>query len=91
MARVSASYAVSVAVTGLPQVILTRFGSDSQKERWLPGLASGELLGAFALSEPDSGSDAASLKTTAELRGGDYHLTGTKFSITHGGIADCTS
>jgi butyryl-CoA dehydrogenase len=88
IARTSASYAVSVAVTGLPQVILNRFGSEAQKQRWLPGLASGELLGAFALSEPDSGSDAASLKTTAELRNGAYHLTGSKFWITHGGVAD---
>jgi alkylation response protein AidB-like acyl-CoA dehydrogenase len=88
IARVSASYAVSVAVTGLPQVILSRFGTEAQKQRWLPGLASGELLGAFALSEPESGSDAASLKTTATLRGDEYHLTGTKFWITHGGEAD---
>jgi len=88
IARVSASYAVSVAVTGLPQVILNRFGTDAQKERWLPGLARGELLGAFALSEPESGSDAASLKTTAVREGNDYRLSGTKFWITHGGIAD---
>jgi alkylation response protein AidB-like acyl-CoA dehydrogenase len=88
IARVSASYAVSVAVTGLPQVILTKFGTDAQRQRWLPGLASGELLGAFALSEPESGSDAASLKTTAVLRADGYHLTGTKFWITHGGVAD---
>jgi alkylation response protein AidB-like acyl-CoA dehydrogenase len=88
IARVSASYAVTVAVTGLPQVILNRFGSDAQKQQWLPGLASGELLGAFALSEPDSGSDAASLKTAAVRDGGQYRLTGTKFWITHGGVAD---
>jgi butyryl-CoA dehydrogenase len=88
IARVSASYAVSVAVTGLPQVILNRFGSEDQKQRWLPGLASGELLGAFALSEPDSGSDAASLKTTAVRDGSEYRLTGNKFWITHGGVAD---
>ncbi|MCB9678496.1 MAG: acyl-CoA dehydrogenase family protein [Alphaproteobacteria bacterium] len=88
IAKVSASYAVSVAVTGLPQVILTLFGSDAQKQRWLPGLAAGELLGAFALSEPESGSDAASLKTTAVRDGDDYVLTGTKFWITHGSYAD---
>jgi alkylation response protein AidB-like acyl-CoA dehydrogenase len=88
IAKVSASYAVSIAVTGLPQVILNRFGSEAQRERWLPGLASGELLGAFALSEPDSGSDAASLKTTAERTDGGYRLNGTKFWITHGGVAD---
>ena len=79
---------VSVAVTGLPQLILSQFGSDAQKERWLPGLATGELLGAFALSEPESGSDAGSLKSTAVLEGGEYVLNGTKFWITHGGYAD---
>jgi alkylation response protein AidB-like acyl-CoA dehydrogenase len=88
IARVSASYAVSVAVTGLPQMILTRFGTEEQKQSWLPGLSSGQLLGAFALSEPNSGSDAASLKTTAVRDGSDYRLTGTKFWITHGGVAD---
>jgi len=88
IARVSGSYAVSVAVTGLPQVILNTYGTEEQKQRWLPGLAAGELLGAFALSEPGSGSDAASLKTTAVRDGDEYVLTGTKFWITHGGYAD---
>lgn len=88
IARVSSSYAVTVAVTGLPQVILALFGDDAQKDRWLPGLAAGELLGAFALSEPGSGSDAASLKTTAVRDGDDYVLSGTKYWITHGGYAD---
>jgi len=88
IAKVSASYAVSVAVTGLPQLILARFGSEQQKETWLPRLASGELLGAFALSEPESGSDAGSLKTSAIRRGDTYVLNGTKFWITHGGYAD---
>jgi alkylation response protein AidB-like acyl-CoA dehydrogenase len=88
IARVSASYAVTVAVNGLPQVILKQFGNATQKQSWLPGLASGELLGAFALSEPGSGSDAASLKTIARKEGGDYLLNGTKFWITHGGYAD---
>jgi alkylation response protein AidB-like acyl-CoA dehydrogenase len=88
VARVSSSYAVSIAVTGLPQVILRMYGDDAQRAAWLPGLASGALLGAFALSEPGSGSDAASLRTTAERRGDHYVLTGTKFWITHGGVAD---
>lgn len=88
IANVSASYAVSVAVTGLPQIILSTMGTQAQKERWLPGLAAGELLGAFALSEPSSGSDAGSLRTTAVRDGDDYVLNGTKFWITHGGYAD---
>ena len=88
IAKVSASYAVSVAVTGLPQIILNLYGDDAQKQRWLPGLAAGELLGAFALSEPEAGSDAGSLKSTAVLDGDEYVLNGTKFWITHGGFAD---
>lgn len=88
IAKVSPSWAVSVAVNGLPQVILSRFGNDAQKARWLPELAAGRALGAFALSEPGSGSDAASLSTTATRDGDVYRLTGTKFWITHGGYAD---
>ena len=88
IARVSASYGVSVAVTGLPQVILDTFGSEAQKATYLPSLAMGETIGAFALSEPDSGSDAASLQSTAILEGDQYRLNGTKFWITHGGYAD---
>ncbi len=85
---VSASYGVSVAVTGLPQLILSQHGSPAQQERWLPGLAAGELIGGFALSEPESGSDAAALQTTAVRSGERYILNGTKFWITHGGYAD---
>jgi alkylation response protein AidB-like acyl-CoA dehydrogenase len=88
VSAVSASYGVSLAVTGLPQVILAAMGTDAQKERWLPGLAAGEMLGAFCLSEPGSGSDAASLKATATLDGDEYVLRGTKFWITHGSYAD---
>ena len=69
IAKVSASYGVSVAVTGLPQVIISSYGSEEQKTKWLPGLADGSMLGAFALSEPGSGSDAGSLKTAARLDG----------------------
>lgn len=88
IARVSPSYAVGVAVTGLPQLVLNLYGDDAQRERWLPGLAAGQLLGAFALSEPESGSDAASLRATAVRDGDHYVLNGTKFWITHGSYAD---
>src|SRR2546427_6201890 len=63
------------------------FGTDEQKRRWLPRLASGELLGAFALTEPASGSDAASLKTSARRNGDGYVLNGTKIFITNVGHA----
>ncbi len=60
------------------------FGSDEQKERWLPDLASGKRLGAFCLTEPEAGSDAAALRTTATLDGDHYVLNGTKQFITTG-------
>ena len=88
IAKVSASYAVSVAVTGLPQMILSTYGTEEQQAKFLPALAMGEAIGAFALSEPDSGSDAASLTSTAVREGDSYRLNGTKFWITHGGYAD---
>ncbi|MSQ01290.1 MAG: acyl-CoA dehydrogenase [Myxococcales bacterium] len=88
IAKVAPSWAVCVAVNGLPQIILALFGNDAQRRRHLPQLASGEQLGAFALSEPGSGSDAASLRTTAVRDGDHYVLNGTKFWITHGGYAD---
>jgi glutaryl-CoA dehydrogenase len=64
------------------------FGSDEQKERWLPGMAAGELIGCFGLTEPDSGSDPASMRTTAKRDGDDWIVNGTKMWITNGGIAD---
>lgn len=64
------------------------YGTQGQKERWLHGMARGEILTAFALTEPDGGSDAGSLKTKAERRGGSYVLTGTKQYITTGKNAD---
>jgi alkylation response protein AidB-like acyl-CoA dehydrogenase len=69
-------------------VILATFGTPEQIEQHLPQLAMGETIGAFALSEPDSGLDAASLQTSAVLEGDHYRLNGTKFWITHGGYAD---
>jgi butyryl-CoA dehydrogenase len=64
------------------------FGDDGQRQRWLPGLASGKKLGCFALSEPDAGSDAGAQKTTAVRRGTDFVLNGTKNFITNGPVSD---
>lgn len=80
--------AVGLAVQGLPQIMIGLFGNEEQKEKYLVPLASGKKLGAFALTEPNSGSDAASLKTSAALDGDSYSLNGTKVFITHGGVAD---
>ncbi|MBL0213187.1 MAG: acyl-CoA dehydrogenase [Myxococcales bacterium] len=65
-----------------------RFGSEAQKREWLTPLASGKLLGCFALSEPEAGSDAAAQKTTAEKQGDDWVINGTKNWITNGPVAD---
>ncbi|TMC50473.1 MAG: acyl-CoA dehydrogenase [Chloroflexi bacterium] len=67
---------------------LVQFGSEDQRRRYLPRLTRGEWLGAFALSEPGSGSDAASLQTRAEHIDAGYRLTGTKMWITNAGAAD---
>ena len=88
LAQACASTAVIVDVhtsVGTEPILL--FGDDEQKSRWLPRLATGELLGAFALTEPASGSDAASLTTTARRNGDGYVLNGTKVFITNIGHA----
>ena len=65
------------------------FGSEEQKERWLPGMAAGELIGCFGLTEPDSGSDPSSMRTTARRdASGDWVLDGAKMWITNGSVAD---
>jgi butyryl-CoA dehydrogenase len=87
VAKYSVSYAVTVAVSTMVQSILNQFGNDKQKKKYLPALTSGEEIGAFCLSESHSGSDAASLKTTAKKVEGGYKLNGSKMWITSGGIA----
>jgi acyl-CoA dehydrogenase len=62
---------------------LVMFGTDAQKKRWLPGIASGEVVTSFALTEPEAGSDSGSVRTKAERRGDDYVLTGGKRYITN--------
>ena len=64
------------------------FGSDEQKTRWLPRMAAGEVIGCFGLTEPDAGSDPASMKTRAVRRGPHYVIDGAKAWITNGSIAD---
>ncbi|WP_373497644.1 acyl-CoA dehydrogenase [Aquiflexum sp.] len=66
---------------------LEKYGSDAQKEKYLTRLATGEILGAFCLSEPEAGSDATSQRTTADLHGDHYLLNGTKNWITNGNTA----
>src|SRR6059058_2856128 len=76
--------------TSIGTLPLVYFGTDEQKQRYLPRLASGELIGAYALTEPQSGSDALAARTTAMLApdGRHYLLNGQKMWITNGGFAD---
>jgi glutaryl-CoA dehydrogenase len=65
-----------------------RYGSDEQKNEWLPRMAAGEAIGCFGLTEPDYGSDPGSMRTSARREGSDWILNGTKMWITNGSIAD---
>lgn len=89
LARVDASHSITVgAHTSLCAAPIHDFGTPEQKERWLTPLASGEKLGAFGLTEASSGSDAASMQTTAVRDGDDWILDGTKVFITNAGIGE---
>jgi alkylation response protein AidB-like acyl-CoA dehydrogenase len=84
-----ASVAITMSVhNSLPTQMILKYGSDEQKRKWLPPMARGEALGAFALSEADAGSDAASLKARAVRDGDDWVLNGEKMWVTNGGEAD---
>ena len=76
------------AMQGLGSGPISLFGTDDQKARWLPGVARGETIAAFALSEPDAGSDVAALSTSARRDGDGWVLDGTKTFISNGGLAD---
>jgi glutaryl-CoA dehydrogenase len=67
---------------------IRRYGSDEQKQQWLPRMAAGEVVGCFGLTEPDFGSDPAGMRTSARRDGSDWVLNGTKMWITNGGFAD---
>ncbi|MGA1791411.1 MAG: acyl-CoA dehydrogenase family protein [bacterium] len=91
LSRVCSGVAISFAASALGTFPILLFGSQEQKEKYLPKIASGQSLAAFALTEPDAGSDAAGIKTTAKLDGEEYVLNGTKQWITNGGEADIYS
>jgi alkylation response protein AidB-like acyl-CoA dehydrogenase len=84
-----AAVAVAVSVHSLSSHPLLTFGTEEQKRRWLPGMLSGEQIGAYSLSEPQAGSDAAALRCAAtKSDDGGYVIDGSKSWITHGGRAD---
>lgn len=83
-----ASVAIAVSVHSLSCHPLMTFGTDEQRQRWLPEMLSGTLVGAYSLSEPQAGSDAAALACKAVPSDDGYRVTGSKAWITHGGLAD---
>jgi alkylation response protein AidB-like acyl-CoA dehydrogenase len=83
-----AAVAVAVSVHSLACHPLAAFGTDEQKQRWLPDMLGGSRIGAYSLSEPQAGSDAAALRCKATPIAGGYVVRGEKAWITHGGIAD---
>jgi short/branched chain acyl-CoA dehydrogenase len=86
LGRADPSVAVTVSVaTGLAGGMVDRYGTHEQRQRWLPPIASGEMLAGFGLTEPGSGSDAAALRTRARCDGDDWVIDGTKSFITNSG------
>jgi len=88
LSRVCSGISVCYAASALGSFTLMNYGSEEQKRKYLPALANGDKLAAFALTEPTAGSDASAIKTTAEKVDGGYLLNGTKQFITNGGDAE---
>ena len=88
LSRICSGVAVSYAATALGAAVLLEYGSEEQKQKYLPVIAAGKRLAAFALTEPTAGSDASNIKTTAEKTAEGYVLNGTKQFITNGGDAE---
>ena len=86
LTRIDSSLAITMAAhTSLGTMPILLYGTEEQKRRWLPDLASGRRLAAFGLTEPDAGSDAGATRTTAELRDGSWVVNGSKLFITNAG------
>jgi alkylation response protein AidB-like acyl-CoA dehydrogenase len=86
LARVDSSIAITLeAAVGLGATPIFRFGTEDQKQRWLVPMCRGEILGAFGLTEPGGGSDAAATRTSAKLEGGEWVINGSKALITNSG------
>jgi alkylation response protein AidB-like acyl-CoA dehydrogenase len=88
LARADLATAVWLSVHNMVTSLVYRYGSDDQRQRWVPHMAAGKLLGAFSLSEANAGSDAAALSTTARRDGDTYILNGSKLWVTSAGVAD---
>jgi butyryl-CoA dehydrogenase len=89
LCKVDASHGLTVSAhTNLGTSPIVEFGTDAQKARWVPALASGRVLGGFGLTEPGAGSDAGGTATTAEEQGDHWVLNGSKIFITHAGVGE---
>jgi alkylation response protein AidB-like acyl-CoA dehydrogenase len=89
LAKVDASHGLTISAhTTLGTSPIVKFGTDEQRRRYIPLLASGRVMGGFGLTEPEAGSDAGGTKTTAVRRNGHYVLNGVKRFITHGGVGE---
>lgn len=89
MAKVDASHAITISAhTTLGTSPIFNFGTEAQKQRYIPILAAGKVLGGFGLTEPNAGSDAAGTQTTAVRKNGHYVLNGSKIFITNGGVGE---
>src|SRR5918997_2674724 len=89
MAKVDASHAITISAhTTLGTSPIVNFGTDAQRKKYVPLLASGKVLGGFGLTEPSAGSDAAGTRTMAVRRNGHWVLNGSKRFITHGGVGE---
>ncbi len=87
LSKACGGISLAYAASGLGTIPIILFGTEEQKKKYLPRLAAGEILAAFALTEPDAGSDASAVKTRAVLEGDEYTINGTKQWITNGGEA----
>lgn len=89
LARVDASHAITVSAhSTLGMSPILNFGTEAQKRRYVPLLASGQVLGGFGLTEPGAGSDAGGTRTTAVRHNGGYRINGSKIFITHAGVGE---
>jgi glutaryl-CoA dehydrogenase (non-decarboxylating) len=88
IARIHSAIRVYLNMQAGPAVTLFEFGNEEQKQKYIPGLLSGESMGLFAITEPDAGSDVAAMKTTAKRKGNGYLVNGTKIWITNATVAD---
>jgi alkylation response protein AidB-like acyl-CoA dehydrogenase len=88
LARVCASTALTILISRLATIPILNWGSEELRTRYVPRIASGESQGSYCLSEPDAGSDVASMKARAERDGDEYVLSGSKYWITNAGISD---